>query len=55
MDVVYSLKPLAALTMTPHHHSGLPTPQFFKIWPPAGVFNGTIDLSSSLGNAKNYR
>jgi hypothetical protein len=44
MDVVYSLKPLAALIMTPHHHSGSPTPQFFKIWPPAGVFNGIIDL-----------
>ncbi len=38
MDVDYSLKPLAALTMTLHHHSGSPTPQFFKIWPPAGVF-----------------
>jgi hypothetical protein len=45
MDVVYSLKPLAALTMTPHHHSGSPIPQFFKIWPPAGVFNGIIDLN----------
>ncbi len=44
MDVVYSLKPLAALTMTPHHHLGSPIPQFFKIWPPAGVFNGIIDL-----------
>ncbi len=40
----YNLKPLAALTMTPHHHSGSPKPQFFKIWPPAGVFNGIIDL-----------
>jgi hypothetical protein len=34
----------AALTMTPHHHSGLLIPQFFKIWPLAGVFNGIIDL-----------
>jgi hypothetical protein len=33
MDVVYSLKPLAALTMTPHHHSGSPTPQYSKFGP----------------------
>jgi hypothetical protein len=44
MDVVYSLNPLAALTMTPHHHSGWPIPQFFEIWPPAGVFNRIIHL-----------
>jgi hypothetical protein len=34
MDVGCSLKPLAASTMTPQHHSGSPIPQFFKIWPP---------------------
>jgi hypothetical protein len=33
MDVLYSLKPLAALTMTPPHHLGLPTPQFSKFGP----------------------
>jgi hypothetical protein len=33
MDVVYSLKPLAASTMTPQRHLGSAIPQFFKIWP----------------------
>ena len=33
MDVVHSLKALAASTMTPQRHSGLPIPQFFIIWP----------------------
>ncbi len=32
MDVVNSLKALAASTMTPQHHSGSPIPQFFQIW-----------------------
>ncbi len=34
MDVGCSLKPLAASTMTPQHHSGSPIPRFFKNWPP---------------------
>ena len=34
MDVGCSLKPLAASTMTPQRHSGLPIPQFFNNWPP---------------------
>ena len=33
MDVVHSLKALAASTMTPQRHSGSPIPQFFKMWP----------------------
>jgi hypothetical protein len=48
MDVVYSLKPLAALTMTPHHHLGSPIPQLLKSWPLAGVFNRIIDICYRL-------
>ena len=45
MDVVYSLKPLAALTMTPQHHSGSPIHQFSKFGPPTPHRNYSVRVN----------